>query len=97
MSSEGTKKLFSVEQVFRVLTGMFLIGAAWARLEYKTDSANAAMLAVFEKYVIQNEADKKMMKYQYDALAKQVEVNELTIRTIANYLKPDEAGLRDKR
>lgn len=98
MSQELTnKRPFPTDQVLRLATALFLIGAAWARLEYKMDAATAETRSIFKEYVVQNEADKKMIKYQHDILVKQVEVNELTIQTIANYLKPDEPTIRDKR
>jgi len=88
MSEE--KKLFSNEQVIRLLIGMFLIGAAWARLEYKIDKKFDETRSMFREYVIANDAEKKAMMVQMATLKDQLDINTMTIKAIADFIKPDE-------
>lgn len=82
--------LFSFENIKGALVGVFLIGAAWTRLEYKMDQQNTATKVLLEKYVISNDYDKKILGYQLEQLRAQVDINTVTIKAITEFIKPEE-------
>lgn len=84
------KGLFSFENIKSTVVGVFLIGAAWARLEYKMDEMNTATKTLLEKYVIANDYDKKIIGYQIDQIKAQLDVNTMTIKAITEFIKPEE-------
>lgn len=76
---------------------MFLIGGAWARLEYKMDEGNKAVQVMIEKYVISNDYDKKILSMEISNLKTQVDVNSLTIKAITEFIKPEKPEIKAER
>lgn len=79
-----------------VIIGVFLIGGAWARLEYKIDQSNLAVQVMFEKYVIQNEGEKKITSIEISAIKKNVDFNSSRIEDIQEFLKPESPEIKHK-
>lgn len=84
------KKLFSNDQVIRLLVGTFLIGGAWMRLEFKMDQMNDSTKAMFREYIIANDKDKIAVEVRLQNFKDQLDVNTMTIKAIADFIKPDE-------
>lgn len=91
------KKLFSNDQVIRLVISVFLIGGAWARLEYKMDEMNTATKTVLEKYVILNDKDKEILLMKFTQVKAQVDLNTTAIEAIADFIKPEEPKLKKYR
>lgn len=91
------KNLFSFENIKTSLIGMFLIGGAWARLEYKIDQSNLAVQTMFEKYVIQNEGEKKIQAIEMGALRNRIDFNGSRIEDLQEFVRPEEPKIKSKR
>lgn len=94
MASEREKSLFSFDNMKSVLLGVFLIGGAWARLEYKIDQSNLAVQVMFEKYVIQNEGEKKIQAIEVSQLRKAMDFNSARIEDIQEFLRPEDPKIK---
>lgn len=77
-----------------MLAPIFLIGVAWARLEYKSEKQFQEMKALFQVYVEKNDGEKKMLTYQLGEVKNQVDVNTLTIKAITEFVKPEDVRRR---
>lgn len=97
MQGQEPKKLFSNEQVFRLLTVVFMIGGAWARLEYKMDAAAAEQKNLLEKYIISNNGDKALINFEMANIRSQLDVNTTTIKAITEFIKPEEPKRKNYR
>lgn len=96
MSEIGDKKLFSNEEVRRLLIGMFLIGGAWARLEYKMDAAAVEQKNLLREYIIANDKDKVIIDIELANMHQQLDVNTTTIKAITEFIKPNEPEIKRK-
>lgn len=76
---------------------VFLIGAAWTRLEYKMDQMNTATQVIIEKYVISNDKDKEIFLMKIQSVQSQLDVNTVTIKAITEFIKPEEVKPKNYR
>lgn len=93
MSEE--KKLFSTDQWLRIIIGVFAIGAAWSRLEYKMDQMNEKTNSMFREYIIANDADKKAITVQMTSFKEQLDLNSMAIKAIADFIKPEDVEWKE--
>lgn len=89
--------LFSFDNIKSALVGVFLIGAPWTRLEYKMDQMNTATQVIIEKYVISNDKDKEIFLMKIQSVQSQLDVNTVTIKSITEFIKPEEVKPKNYR
>lgn len=96
MPKENEKSLFNFDNIKSAFVFVFLVGGAWARLEYKIDQSNLAVQTMFEKYVIQNEGEKKIQALELGAVRRSVDFNSSRIEDIQEFLKPESPEIKHK-
>lgn len=88
------KQTEGILESIKSLSIIFVIGVAWARMEYKSDKQYQEIKEVLSVYVANNEKDKEMLTYKIGELRNQVDVNTLTIKTITEFVKPEDVRRR---
>ena len=80
-----------------VLTLVFFGALLCARLEYTNDKNTLAVQTMFEKYVIQNESEKKLIQIQIAGLKGDHDVLLSRVKDLENFVKPEEPEPKDYR
>lgn len=83
----------------KLLATMFLIGGAWARLEYKMDESSAAILKKIDEHIISDKFEKQIMQTEINSLkADLTKAKEyVELYTQKEFLRPSETEIQAKR
>lgn len=95
MAPEKTQSLFSFENIKSVIVGVFLIGAAWSRMEYKINEMSVQMLNKIDMHIQADGWEKKEIKKDVSEL--NVSVNTMKEYLNSEFIRPEAPRLENKR
>jgi len=83
----------------KLLATMFLIGGAWARLEYKMDESSAAILKKIDEHIISDKFEKQIMQTEINSLKADLTKAKEYVEphTQKEFLRPSETEIQTKR
>lgn len=75
---------------------VFLLGLAVARIENTSEKQTLAVQTMFEKYVIQNESEKKLLQLEIASVKSDLDFQKSRITDLEEFVKPEEVRIKPK-
>lgn len=81
----------------KFIGGAFLVGMAWARLEYKIDAFSTQLLKKIDEHIISDGFEKQLIQVQLTAISSRVTNLEDDFSDYKEAIKPDEPTIKPKK